>query len=61
MSTQLGPASMNASHNDFFDLEEVETLAKRKLPKQVKPRQKSAFSKRARTLAELHCVYVSVP
>ena len=35
MSTQLGPTSMHRSHEDFFDLEEVEVLAKRKLPKPV--------------------------
>lgn len=35
MSTQMGPTSMDKSHNDFFDLEEVEVQAKRKLPKPV--------------------------
>ena len=35
MSTQLGPTAMDKSHGDFFDLEEVEVLAKRKLPKPV--------------------------
>lgn len=35
MSTQLGPASMDGSHDEFFDLEEVEALAKKKLKKPV--------------------------
>lgn len=35
MSTQLGPATIYKSQNDFFDLEEVEEVAKRKLPKSV--------------------------
>ena len=35
MSTQLGPASMDGSHDEFFDLEEVEAMAKQKLKKPV--------------------------
>ena len=37
MSTSLGPSSMTASTSSrFFDLEEVEVLAKKKLPKPVR-------------------------
>ena len=35
MSTQMGPSAMGGSHGEFYDLEEVEALAKRKLKKPV--------------------------
>ena len=42
MSTQLGPASMGPSDDDFYDLDEVEVVAKRKLKKPVKCADSSA-------------------